>query len=815
MTEIVEQLSRRQARRIAVRAQLLDRPRPTSCSRSSGTSPCLQVDLTAAVGDQRRSGALVAARRTAASGRSDLDDAVGDGSLVEIASRLRPIEDVALYRAEMAAWRDSVPLEDWQEGPQTWLASNTTAREDILDELRRDGPLPARALPDTCDAALALERVDQRQERDEDAGDHGGPRRGRRRLARGPRAQLGPGRADLGRRSAAAPSLADARSRTTSTPARRSRSCERRTPSDDPTSGRAWTSRVEGVRGTWFVDPEQLARLDEPFRGRVALLSPLDWLVFDRQRLVELFEFDYQLEMYKPAARRRWGYWAMPVLRGDRLIGKLDAAADRAVGALRIHALHLDTEADRRAACGTWNASCATWRAIWTSSWWTSATDPAPTDRLPPKRPRPQPKRPVSAEAMERRHRPAQGIGAVGQRPADRRRELARQRLPRRAPSVSADAVASGKASETTCPSAQPLRKSAVPGISAKNRGTYASVSSVCPGRKKPLATAYSSDAGSSDEPDQGRPRRLLRRRIGQRGPGPGRVHPTGGRRVAFQRTARWRPRRRRPRPAAPRATRSARDRAAARAAGRERPASAGAARRRHSWRWRTGTRAAGGPSPPRHRSMTARAVRCTSGEPRGPPVDGGEAGREHLGAEPQHRPDDDVLVVHGRRPPAAPRAPAPDPPPRCAPRRGTRSPPPPWSPGSSMVGSSSAIAGPVDVEADLGPGAVIGVGHQHGPVPAPELAASDPLPGQRHLLPRHLGPVAVDLGHRDGVRSGDGGARPAAAVRARIPRSTRCPGPRSAASRGPRSPGRRPRPAARRRAGRPGRRCRTRGSAK
>lgn len=49
---------------------------------------------------------------------------------------------------------------------------------------------------------------------------------------------------------------------------------------------------------------------------RVALLSPLDRLVFDRQRMTELFEFDYQLEMYKPKTKRRWGYWAMPVLAG-------------------------------------------------------------------------------------------------------------------------------------------------------------------------------------------------------------------------------------------------------------------------------------------------------------------------------------------------------------------------------------------------------------------------------------------------------------------------------------------------------------------
>ena len=69
-------------------------------------------------------------------------------------------------------------------------------------------------------------------------------------------------------------------------------------------------------------------QLERPFRGRTALLSPLDRLVFDRKRMAELFEFDYQLEMYKPAAARRWGYWAMPVLHGDRLVGKLDATAD-------------------------------------------------------------------------------------------------------------------------------------------------------------------------------------------------------------------------------------------------------------------------------------------------------------------------------------------------------------------------------------------------------------------------------------------------------------------------------------------------------
>ena len=100
---------------------------------------------------------------------------------------------------------------------------------------------------------------------------------------------------------------------------------------------------VDGVMGTWRVDP---ALLGQPFDGRAALLSPFDRLIHDRKRMAELFEFDYQLEMYKPAAQRRWGYFALPILLGDRLIGKLDATADRKAGQLRIAAIHQDVPFD-------------------------------------------------------------------------------------------------------------------------------------------------------------------------------------------------------------------------------------------------------------------------------------------------------------------------------------------------------------------------------------------------------------------------------------------------------------------------------------
>jgi uncharacterized protein YcaQ len=96
---------------------------------------------------------------------------------------------------------------------------------------------------------------------------------------------------------------------------------------------------IEGVKDTWRVDPSQLG---QPFHGRAALLSPFDRLIYDRKRTTELFGFDYQLEMYKPAAKRRWGYFALPILYADQLVGKVDAIADREEGVLRVQAIHPD-----------------------------------------------------------------------------------------------------------------------------------------------------------------------------------------------------------------------------------------------------------------------------------------------------------------------------------------------------------------------------------------------------------------------------------------------------------------------------------------
>jgi uncharacterized protein YcaQ len=101
---------------------------------------------------------------------------------------------------------------------------------------------------------------------------------------------------------------------------------------------------VEGTRGEWRVDPAALGR---DFEGRTALLSPFDRLVYDRVRAEELFDFEYALEMYKPAAKRRWGYFALPILHNDRLVGKVDAAVDRTASVLRVNAIHEDVKFTR------------------------------------------------------------------------------------------------------------------------------------------------------------------------------------------------------------------------------------------------------------------------------------------------------------------------------------------------------------------------------------------------------------------------------------------------------------------------------------
>ncbi len=106
--------------------------------------------------------------------------------------------------------------------------------------------------------------------------------------------------------------------------------------------GRLQRVTVQGLRGDWYAAPEDLAGAGELAPGaRTTALSPFDNLLCDRARAAELFGFDHRLEIYVPAAQRRWGYYVLPILHRERLVARADAVLDRDAGLLRVNALYV------------------------------------------------------------------------------------------------------------------------------------------------------------------------------------------------------------------------------------------------------------------------------------------------------------------------------------------------------------------------------------------------------------------------------------------------------------------------------------------
>jgi uncharacterized protein len=339
----VHQLSRADARRIALRAQLLDSTPAAGLIDVVRQLTLLQVDPTAAIAPNAD---LVAWSRLGSSySPAQLEQGLQDRSLLELRAMIRPAEDLALYRAEMAEWAGRGGMPGWRASQRDWLAANDACRRDILDRLAASGPLPSRELPDTCAVPWKSSgwtnsrNVTQMLEFMVQRGDVAiAGRKGRDRLwdlaervyPDDPVVPMDEARRARDERRLRA--LGIARARGPECPVE---------PMDVGDAGEP--AVVDGVRGEWRVDPAQLGR---PFAGRAALLSPFDRLIHDRKRTLELFEYDYYLEMYKPAAKRRWGYFALPVLYGDRLVGKLDATADRKAGVLQVNAVHQDAAFD-------------------------------------------------------------------------------------------------------------------------------------------------------------------------------------------------------------------------------------------------------------------------------------------------------------------------------------------------------------------------------------------------------------------------------------------------------------------------------------
>lgn len=313
---------------------MLDAERPTDLVSVVEQLTLVQIDPTAAVA---ASADLVAWSRLGSAYHPDqLKKALEeDQTLYEHNALIRPMSYLPLHLPQMTA----VPDGDW-------FKANESFRRDILDRLAESGPLPSRDIPDTSvvpwkstgwthdrNVTQMLEAM-MRRGQIAIAG-----RKGRQRLwdlaeRRYPEVPLLSEEEAQRRRDAnRLRSLGIAREKGTAMPVE---------PYVVGEAGEA--AVVEGVPGRWRVDP---SALDQPFAGRTALLSPFDRLIHDRVRARELFDFEFVLEMYKPVAARRWGYYALPILHHDQLVGKLDARADRKTGVFRINAIHEDVPFDR------------------------------------------------------------------------------------------------------------------------------------------------------------------------------------------------------------------------------------------------------------------------------------------------------------------------------------------------------------------------------------------------------------------------------------------------------------------------------------
>jgi len=326
-------LTREQARQIVLRATMLDADRPTDLMTVVQRLTALPVEPTRAIAPSYD---LVSwSRLGSAYEPRDLDDLLAERELYEDADGIRPMADLALHLGDMEAWP---PRDDARE----WLEADELFRTEVLDVLDADGPLPSREVHATaqvpwkssgwnadrnvrmmlsCLLARGEVAVNGRAgtqkrydlvERVYPDGIEAVPRE----------------EARVRRDQARLRGLGIARAKGTVLPGEPIHVGEAGEP-----------AVVEGTGGEWRVDPAQLGR---PFEGRTALLSPFDPVCRDRVRMEDLFEFEYVLEMYKPAAQRRWGYFALPILHGDRLVGKLDATADRKAGRLFVDAVHED-----------------------------------------------------------------------------------------------------------------------------------------------------------------------------------------------------------------------------------------------------------------------------------------------------------------------------------------------------------------------------------------------------------------------------------------------------------------------------------------
>lgn len=320
-----------EARRIIVRAQLLDADRPGDVVEVAEQLSYIKIDPTATIAPCEDT--VLFSRIGWSYEHGQLQKAAEiDRQLFEFDGAFRPISLLPLMLPGMRRWPE-------RESTRQWIDANAAFRADVLARLRAEGPLLTGDIPDTAQISRPPDGWYGRNQvpimldllvRQGEVAVVG--RQGRHR------------RWDLAERvyPKDLPEYDD--DEASRLLAQRRLQAAGLTRPHWYWSGVAKDTGepavVEGSRVKYRVDPEALAALEDDGGGRVAFLNPYDSLLFDRKRLEELFEFTYVLEQFKPKAQRVYGYFAHPILLGDRFAGMLDAEVDRDRGMLRVNAVH-------------------------------------------------------------------------------------------------------------------------------------------------------------------------------------------------------------------------------------------------------------------------------------------------------------------------------------------------------------------------------------------------------------------------------------------------------------------------------------------
>ena len=366
------------ARRLAIRAQRLAgrRPRPTRAGilRVIRDIGYLQLDPTNVVA---RNPHLVLWSRLGRYDPAFLDDLLTKRrELFETPSLILPTSDLPIHGATMRDYRRVSAARGWGAGGRgrwagvaaNWVAANPGLRRSVLTRLKREGALPLTAFEDRAivswtssgwnsdrNVAMMLAILQRRGEIVV-----AGRRRGQKlwALADGWLPNVRPLAPTVRAREATLRALR-ALGIATVKHLRWYYAFNRHVTSAALAAlerdGTIVRVEIEGLPGTWYASNDierQLRGVRDRWEGGTTLLSPFDNLIHDRARTEQLFGYRYRMEIYVPARLRKRGYWAMPVLHSDRIVGSVDPRFERARGELVVNKVVLEPGAPRDAMRG-------------------------------------------------------------------------------------------------------------------------------------------------------------------------------------------------------------------------------------------------------------------------------------------------------------------------------------------------------------------------------------------------------------------------------------------------------------------------------